>query len=50
MQIDRNASKQTQHLANFTFLLYSRRTLRETVDHLGDLCRGNLYIFRKLLG
>lgn len=50
MQIDRNASKQTKHLANFMFLLYNRRPLQETLENLGDLRRGNLYNFSEAIG
>jgi len=50
MQIGRNESKQTQNLANFMFLLYNRLTLRETLDHLGNLCRGKLYTFSEAIG
>jgi len=50
MQIDRNASKETQHLADFMFLLCNRRTLGELLT-TWQIYVGVIYTpFRKILG
>ena len=50
MQIDRNVSKQTQHLANFMFLFYNRRTLGKLLTTWVIYVEVIYATFRKLLG